>query len=186
MTWAWNSAFCRWWKCPPLKLNSWKPIPNHSKPVFLGSSLHVSHRPCWFWWLLVFPVVIFLPCSTQYRPPRPAGILICFFPGPTAFEIIPWQFFVTFLGWWSVTLSEGCWWPPTFGDKKVTSWITWSVYFPFPCLHFFAKPLVEWCQRGSKHSRATNDIFWSNPPPMHWIYEILSGDHHPGCIKPCK
>ena len=20
---------------------------------------------------------------------------------------------------------KGCWWPPTFGDKKVTIWITW-------------------------------------------------------------
>ena len=30
---------------------------------------------------------------------------------------------MTFLGW-PVTLSEGCWWPPTFEDKKVTAWIT--------------------------------------------------------------
>ena len=25
---------------------------------------------------------------------------------------------------------EGCWWLPTFGDKKVTAWITWFPYFP--------------------------------------------------------
>ena len=24
----------------------------------------------------------------------------------------------------NVTLSRGCWWPPTFGDEKVTAWIT--------------------------------------------------------------
>ena len=27
---------------------------------------------------------------------------------------------VTFLGWWKRDPFEGCWWPPTFGDKKGT------------------------------------------------------------------
>ena len=38
---------------------------------------------------------------------------------------------VTFLGWWVKTWPElkGCWWPPSFGDEKVTNWITWSVSF---------------------------------------------------------
>ena len=25
----------------------------------------------------------------------------------------------------NVTLFNGCWWPPTIGDEKVTAWITW-------------------------------------------------------------
>ena len=27
---------------------------------------------------------------------------------------------VTFLGWWKRDPFKGCWWPPTFGDKKLT------------------------------------------------------------------
>ena len=42
---------------------------------------------------------------------------------------------VTFLGWWvHVTLSKVNLWPPTFGDQKVTAWITWFfetwIYIP--------------------------------------------------------
>ena len=41
---------------------------------------------------------------------------------------------VTFLGWcvWKSDLFKGCWWPPTFGDKKVTAWITWNRLFTLP------------------------------------------------------
>ena len=36
---------------------------------------------------------------------------------------------VTFLGWWgSRDPFKGCWWSPTFGNKKFTAWITWYVY----------------------------------------------------------
>ena len=37
----------------------------------------------------------------------------------------PWWFKMTFLGWLSGPF-KGCWWPPTFGDEKVTAWITWA------------------------------------------------------------
>ena len=30
---------------------------------------------------------------------------------------------MTFLGWWKRERFKGSWWPPTFGDEKVTVWI---------------------------------------------------------------
>ena len=45
-----------------------------------------------------------------------------------------------FLGWFKVK------WPPTFGDKKVTNWITWNIILPyFTCINPTARCcLIGW------------------------------------------
>ena len=53
-------------------------------------------------------------------------------------KLSSWPFFVTFLGWWvHVTFWKGCSWPPTFGGRKVTNWITWLFHPRLPGSRFW-------------------------------------------------
>ncbi len=64
-----------------------------------------------------------------------------------------WQFFVTFLGWWKRDPFIGCWWPPTFGDQKVTNWITWNLISYLFCFMLVLLPKVPQKESPSSNSR---------------------------------